>query len=122
MTKNEILNLESRLYSAIKEGNIQVLDELLHEDLLFIVPSGEVITKGIDLNTYRDGSLKIQGLTPNVEQLNIIDNLAVITLTMVIKGYYNGEPFEAKYRYIRFWKESSEGIKVVGGSGTQITT
>lgn len=120
MRKEEVLNLENRLYSAIKESNIQALDELLHEDLLFMVPSGDVITKEIDLNTYRDGSLKIKELTPNVENLNIIDDVAIITLTMVLKGNYNGEPFEAKYRYIRFWKESSDGIKVIGGSGIQI--
>lgn len=121
MRKEEVLNLENRLYSAIKESNIQALDELLHEDLLFMVPSGDVITKEIDLNTYRDGSLKIKELTPNVEDLNIIDDVAIITLTMVLKGNYNGEPFESKYRYIRFWKESSDGIKVIGGSGIQLT-
>jgi len=120
MTKEEILNLEDRLYKAIKESDIQVLDELLHEDLLFIAPSGDVVTKEIDLKTYRNGDLKINELTPEVENLNIIDDLAVITLTLALKGNYKTQPFEAKYRYIRFWKEFSEGVKVVGGSGTQI--
>lgn len=120
MTKTEILALEDKLYTAIKESNIQALDELLYDDLLFITPMGDVITKEIDLKTYSDGALKIQELIPEVEQLNIVDDLAIIVLIMELKGSYNGETFEAKYRYIRFWKEFSDGIKVVGGSGSQI--
>lgn len=122
MTRNDILNQEDRLYKAIKERNIEVLDELLHKDLLFIIPGGEVITKEVDLKTYLDGNLKIDELVPNIENLNIIDDLAVITLTIELKGNYNGESFAAKYRYIRFWKEFPEGIKVVGGSGVAVNS
>lgn len=121
MTNNEILDLESRLYSAIKESNIKILDELLHHDLLFISPQGEIITKEMDLKTYQDGQLKINELIPEVENLNIINDTAVVTLTLALKGNYTGEAFEAKYRYIRFWKEFPEGIKVIGGSGIQVT-
>lgn len=120
MTKEEILHLENRLHNAIKESNLQALDELLHKDLLFVAADGTVITKELDLETYRGGQLKIYELKPTVENLNIIGDLAVITLSMDLKGDYNSQAFEAKYRYIRFWKDCIEGIKVVGGSGIQI--
>jgi|GEM_PF-98868 len=120
ITENNILEQENKLYSAIKEGNVPLLDELLHNDLLFIVPSGEVITKEIDLDTYRAGTLKVEELLSKVENLNIIDDMAVITLTMKMKGKFNSESFEADYRYIRFWKKFDNGIKVVGGSGVAI--
>lgn len=120
ITKNDILTLENQLYEAMKSSNLQILDKLLHNDLLFIVPSGETITKEMDLETYRNGNLKIVELIPTVEQLNIIDDLAVITLKMKLKGNYDSQPFEVQYRYIRFWKNFSDGIKVVGGSGISI--
>lgn len=120
IAESEILNQEEKLYEAIKNSDIATLDKLLHEDLLFIIPSGDVITKEIDLKTYRDGNLKINELIANVENLNIIDDLAVITLQMKLIGTYNGEAFEASYRYIRFWKECADGIKVIGGSGIAI--
>ncbi|MCX2454374.1 nuclear transport factor 2 family protein, partial [Pedobacter sp. PLR] len=82
ITKNDILNLENQLYDAMKSSNVEILDKLLHNDLLFIVPGGETITKEMDLETYRNGNLKIAELIPNIEQLNIIDDLAVITLKM----------------------------------------
>jgi len=120
LTKNSILAQEEKLYSAIKDGNINLLDELLHQDLLFIVPSGEVITKKIDLDTYRDGKLKISELLPTAENLNIIGDVAVVTVIMEIKGEFDQAPFEAKYRYIRFWKQFDDGLKVIGGSGIAI--
>jgi len=118
--ESEIIAQENKLYKAIKESDVNVLDELLHNDLLFIIPSGEVITKEIDLKNYRDGNLKIDELFPNIENLNIIDDIAVITLTIKLKGSYNSVFFESKYRYIRFWKKFTDGIKVIGGSGTAI--
>ncbi|GGH12382.1 nuclear transport factor 2 family protein [Sphingobacterium alkalisoli] len=120
ITKNEIIEQENRLYEAITESNINTLEELLHDDLLFVIPSGDVITKEIDLRTYRDGTLKINTITPQIEALNIIEDMAVIIVSMKIMGSYNAEPFEAQYRYIRFWKKFKEGIKVVGGSGIAI--
>jgi hypothetical protein len=87
---------------------------------LFILPGGEIITKEIDLNMYPNGILHVHELLPEVENLNIIDDMEVITLTMRLKGRFNDLPFEANYRYIRFWKKFDDGIKVVGGSGTAI--
>ncbi len=120
LTAADILEQENKLYKAIKESNVSMLDELLHTDLLFIIPGGEVITKEMDLKAYRDGALKIEALEPEVENLNIIGNNAIIILTMKLKGTFNEVPFEAAYRYIRFWKKSGEGIKVIGGSGIAI--
>lgn len=120
VTNNEILALEDKLYEAMKNRNLADLDSLMHPELLFIIPSGQTITKEIDLQTYRDGRLRIIELTPKVEELNIIDDLAVITIQMYLRGNYNNEPFEAKYKYIRFWKKFSDGIQIVGGSGVAI--
>jgi len=120
LTKNSILEQENKLYSAIKDGNIAALEQLLHDDLLFILPSGETITKEIDLDTYRNGALKVDELLPEIENLNIIDDIAVITLAIKLSGKFNDVPFEARFRYIRFWKKFPDGIKVVGGSGIAI--
>ena len=102
ITIDLVLEQENKLYRAIQDGNVSMLDELLHKDLLFIIPSGEVITKEIDLKTYQDGMLKIDELTPKTENLHIIDDVAVITLTMKLKGKYDDVAFEATYRDIRF--------------------
>ncbi len=120
MTKTEILKLENRLYEAMKNSDLKDLDTLLHEDLLFIAPGGEILTKEKDMETYRSGHLKINSLDPEVKKLQIMDDLAIVVLLIDLKGTYQNESFEARYQYIRFWKRFPEGIKVVGGSGVQI--
>ncbi|KAA0993361.1 nuclear transport factor 2 family protein [Dyadobacter aurulentus] len=117
ITKEDVLTNEARLYEAIKSRDIDELDALLHNDLLFIIPSGEVITKEIDLQTYRDGALQVDKINATVEELNIIDDSAVITLVMELKGRAGNVSFDARFRYIRFWKRFDDGIKVIGGSG-----
>lgn len=108
-----------------KDAVMQIFEELvvklkIHDDLLFILPSGETITKEMDLNTYRNGALKVDELLPDIEKLNIIDDMAVITLSIKLSGKFNDVPFEASYRYIRVWKKFGDGIKVIGGSGIAI--
>ncbi|MFC5682987.1 nuclear transport factor 2 family protein [Flavobacterium sp. MAHUQ-51] len=119
-TRNQVVEHENILYQAIIEGNINTLEKLLHNDLLFIIPNGEMITKEIDLNMYREGTFKVNEIVPNMEALNIIDDVAVVVVLMELKGSYNSESFEAKYRYIRFWKNFKEGLKVIGGSGITV--
>ena len=121
ITEDEILEQEGKLYKAMRERNVTALDELLHDDLLFIVPSGEVITKEMDLKTYRDEALVIEELQPKVENLNIIADMAVVTITMQLKGRFNAVPFDTNCRYIRFWRKFQDGIKAVGGSGVAIS-
>ena len=119
-TRNQVIEHENILYQAIIEGNINTLEKLLHNDLLFIIPNGEMITKEIDLNMYREGTFKVNEIVPNMEALNIIDDVALVVVLMELKGSYNSESFEAKYRYIRFWKNFKEGLKVIGGSGITV--
>lgn len=120
MTKADILELEEKLYQAMKNENLTILDDLLHDDLLFTLPSGQTITKAMDLESYKEGKLKLDQITPNVEALNIIDDLGIIVLNMELEGNYDNQPFKAKFKYTRFWKKIDNGIKVVGGSGMAI--
>ena len=111
-----VLAYENRFYKAMKESDTTMLDLLLHDDLLFIIPTGEVITKEQDLKNYKEGIIEIEELIPETESLNIIEDTAVITLTIVLKGKFRGDSFETQYRYIRFWKSVENELKVIGGS------
>ena len=52
MTQEEhIIDSETRLLNAMKASDIEVLDELLHDDLIFNIPTGQTITKPMDIET-----------------------------------------------------------------------
>ena len=52
MNREEILLLEHRLIEGIKTSDLVLLDKLLHDDLLFMVPDGSIITKTMDLESH----------------------------------------------------------------------
>ncbi|MEC4114781.1 nuclear transport factor 2 family protein [Myroides pelagicus] len=117
MTKQDIINCENKLYQAMKDSDIAVLEELLHDDLLFLIPSGQTITKKMDIASYQSGMMKVNEISSQIENINIIEDIAVITLIIELKGSYDNHVFENNFRYIRFWKETSSAIQVIGGSG-----
>jgi hypothetical protein len=116
LSREEIIEAENVLIEAIKCSNISILDKLLHDDLLFIAPDGKVITKAIDLDSHRSGTMVVETVDVNIEQINIIGDTAVVVVDYDTKGKMLGNPIEGKFRYIRIWKKFEDGCKVAGGS------
>jgi ketosteroid isomerase-like protein len=115
-----IIDLENKLLEAIKKSDISVLEEILHDDLLFMLPNGNVITKALDLSSHRAGEMVVEEIIPTVEQINIIEDTAVVTVVYDSKGSMLGNPIRGKFRYVRFWKKFPDGFKVIGGSCAQL--
>lgn len=116
ITREEIVELEHTLIEAIKKSEVSFLDKILHDDLLFLLPNGEVITKATDLASHQAREMVVEKLIPSIEEINIIDDTAVVVIVYDTKGTMLGNPIEGKFRYIRIWKQFQDGIKVIGGS------
>ena len=104
----------------MKNADLNSLDELLHDDLLFVIPSGETITKSMDLESWKAGHLKIAHLQSSDQQISVIDEIAIVSTLIEMKGTYLGEPIDGKFKYIRTWKSVHDQLKVVGGAGMVI--
>jgi len=120
MKKEDIIQLESQLIDGIKSSDIRLLDALLHEDLLFIAPNGQTITKQMDLQSHREGAMQVEALVPTIEDVQIIGDTAVVVVVFDTKGTMLGNPIAGKFKYIRIWKQFPDGIKVIGGSCLQL--
>jgi ketosteroid isomerase-like protein len=116
ISKTEIIDLEHKLLEAIRNSDISFLDKALHEDLLFMVPNGQVITKAMDLASHRAGEMQVEQLVSTIEEINVMDDTAVVAVVYDTKGTMLGNPIEGKFRYIRVWKKFPDGVKVIGGS------
>lgn len=116
MGKSEIVNAENELLSAVKNADISVLERVLHDDLLFNLPDGQTITKEADLEVYRTGKMKIDLLVTSNQLINIIDDSAIVCVSVLLKGTYDNSPLDGNYRYIRVWKQFDDGLKVIAGS------
>ena len=116
ITKETIIELEYKLIEAIKTSDLDFLGFTLHDDLLFQAPNGQIITKEIDLAFHKSGQMFVESIIPTYENVNIINNVAIVTVVYKTKGTMFGNPIDGDFRDIRFWKQFTEGIKIIGGS------
>lgn len=120
MEREEIIEIENQLIEGIKRSDVKFLDKILHDDLLFIAPNGETVTKAMDLASHRKGEMVVEQLIPTFEDIKIIGDNAIVVVVYDTKGKMLGNPIQGRFRYIRIWKGFSDGIKVIGGSCSRI--
>jgi ketosteroid isomerase-like protein len=120
ITKEKIAELEGKLAEGIKNSDITFLNKVLHDDLLFLAPNGQMITKAMDLASHRAGEMIVEQLIYRIEEINIIDDTAVVGVVYDTKGSMLGNPIEGQFRYIRLWKQFPDGVKVIGGCCMQL--
>lgn len=116
--KNEIIKYEEELRQAMLNNDVEVLERLIHDDLVFIPPDGSLATKEIDINIYKNKIQKISVLEPSEQLIKLFDDEAMVSVKMNIEGNINDISISGVYRYIRFWKRIDNSWKIIGGSVT----
>ncbi len=119
-TREEILKLENSLFAAMLNNDTAYLDYLLHDSLLFVNPHGQVLTKILDMETYRSGTLRIATADADQQEINLIGDAAVTSARIKLSGAFEGEAFEGTFRYIRVWKLFDADWKIIAGSSVRI--
>jgi ketosteroid isomerase-like protein len=117
---DQVMVHEGKLLEAFSNCDEESLDELLHDELLFVIPTGQVITKSEDMEAIRSGKLVADSVVASDRKVNVIGDTAIVSLQMEMKGRYAGQPFEGRFRYIRVWKQFGSAWKVIAGSGMQL--
>ena len=120
MLKTLVIAAEDKLLQAIRTANIEHLDELLHDDLLFNLPNGHTITKAFDLDSYRSGKMHVDSIEATDQMIQVFEDSVVVCVTIALQGTYDGHAMDGIFRYIRVWKKFGENLKVIGGSAVQL--
>jgi hypothetical protein len=121
MTQDEqIIECEKRLLEAMKTGNIKVLDELLDDNLIFNIPTGQTITKEMDIENYRSGIMTVSEILTSEQVIKSIDDIYIVAVTVNLKAKYADQIIDGKFRYLRVWKAINNSWKVIAGSGFQV--
>ncbi len=116
ISKDEIIKNERQLLAAMKSSDISVLDYLLHDDLIFTNHMGQVLTKKMDLDAHRSGSLGIHDIQISEQTIRFIEDIAIVTVKKYIAGKYNDEAFEGTFRFTRIWKMFNHDWKIIAVS------
>ncbi len=118
--RDAILACEKELLTAILNNDIESLDAFLHDDLLFIIPSGETVTKETDIAAYSSGKISLRSVTPSDYIIQIMQDTVVVSVNIELKGEYMEHTLDNTFRYLRVWKLFAENWKVIAGSCTAI--
>lgn len=119
-SKGLILKQEEILLQAMRNSDLEKLEHLLHDDLLFIIPTGQTVTKEMDLANLKSGNLKIQELQASGHEVSLVEDCALVSVQVELKGQYLGQPIAGQFKYFRAWKLIQNQWKVIGGAGVQI--
>lgn len=114
--QQKIIDCEKQLIQAIKINDIKMLDALLHEDLIFNIPTGQSITKSMDIENYRSGGMIVSEIIATDQIIKIFDNISIVNVTIHLKAKYEGQMIAGKYKYLRVWKIFDKSWKVIAGS------
>jgi hypothetical protein len=113
--RDQVAACEQSLLEAMVTSNAELLDELLHDDLLFNGPTGQTATKAMDLENHRSGNIQLDTVNSSDQTVSLIGDNAVVAVTVEIKGNYLGQVIDGKFRYLRVWKFVDGRWQVIGG-------
>lgn len=120
ITKDEVIEAENKLFSAQLVSDTDILDQLLHDDLIAIAPTGQIVTKEMDLSAHKAKTMIIEKASTVIDEIRITGDTALSIVTMTAKGKMMGTPLEGQFRYFRVWKRFDDTLKVVGASFMQL--
>jgi ketosteroid isomerase-like protein len=101
MTEEQVRKAEKELLDAMKNCDVNKLEELIHDDLLFSIPNGQTITKAEDIATYRSGNMKIHAIKASEEKIHLIGDTAIVSVAIAMEGTYFEHALDGKYKIIR---------------------
>ncbi|MBO6515284.1 MAG: nuclear transport factor 2 family protein [Bacteroidia bacterium] len=118
--KELVLKYENQLFDAMLNADVEMLEQLLHEDLLFNIPGGQTITRAMDLDAYMNQVMTWSSIYAEEQTVNIIDDNAVVVSTVKMKGKYYDHEFDQRYRFLRVWKLVGQDWQVIAGSSCEL--
>jgi ketosteroid isomerase-like protein len=111
---------EAALRAAMLASDVEALDALLDDDLVFTVPTGQVISKEDDLAAHRAKLLRLDRLDVQETRARAIGEMILTTTKALLAGHFDGTAFDGVFAYTRLWRRSSTGWRVVAGHASQV--
>lgn len=113
----ELVALEARLRRAQLDADVQALDRLIAESLLFTGPDGSLGTKAQDLEAHRTGAVRFRRHEPEELRVRRVGpDVAVAALRARLEVEVAGASVAGTFRYTRVWARERGGAwQVVGG-------
>lgn len=104
MTDVETLRAaERRLQRAQLASDVQALDQLIDDRLVFTGPDGKLYRKQDDLHVHRTGFQVMTKVAEEELEVLVDGSLGVTWFLGTLEGSFGGDPFAWRMRYTRTW-------------------
>ncbi|AEI65256.1 nuclear transport factor 2 family protein [Corallococcus macrosporus] len=113
LTEEDIQAAEAALRQAMLSSDVDTLDALLSDDLLFINHAGQLFDKEADLAPHRSGALRLTRLDFTEQQMRYLSAGAVVVVRASVSGEFQGARFEGDFRYTRVWQLVDDAPQVI---------
>ena len=104
---------ERRLQSAVRSGDVEALDRLLDDRVVYTGPDGRSFTKEEDLKGYRSRGLIVEAFEQEDLQVTVVGTTGITRVLATLQGTAGGEPFTARLRYTRTWVHAEGAWRVL---------
>lgn len=111
---------EAALRAAMLANDVDALNALLDDELVFTVPTGQVISKDDDLSAHRAKLLRLDQLDFHEMRACAIGEMILTTTKAALVGRFDGTAFDGTFAYTRLWRRSGAGWRVVAGHASQV--
>lgn len=116
-----IADLEEKLLDGFKRRDLNILDLLFADGMLFHDQYGNVLDKEMDLDVYRSGMTKITKINVSKREIRVFESIVIVSASLFIKGSYSNILLNGKYQWLRVWGKVREDWKVISASCTSIS-
>jgi ketosteroid isomerase-like protein len=112
----EIVALEAAIRTAQLAADVEALDRLIADELLFTGPDGQLATKAQDLAAHRSGAVRIREHIPTELRIRrLSSDAAIVALRARLTVELQGSTVTGTYRYTRIWSREKSRWRVAGG-------
>lgn len=115
MEENLICDYEERLRKAMINGDIENLERLISDELSFVSPFGQIITKKDDIDSYRSGQMNVTDIHFLNQKIILLQGVAVTITQANVKAIVAGEHREDEMCYTRVWNKEKNELNVISG-------
>jgi hypothetical protein len=107
-TQEELRTAERRLQAAQLAADVEALDRLLDDRLVFTGPGGQLYSKQDDLELQRSGGQSLTEVREEDLRVLVDGRTGVTWFLGRLAGVFQGTGFTARVRYTRTWTYTDE--------------
>ena len=111
---------ERQLQAAIRSGDVETLDLLLDDRVVYTGPDGHSLSKEEDLDAHRSRTLSVDVFDQQDLQVTVVGSTGVTHVLAALQGTAGGRPFAARLRYTRTWVHADDTWRVLAAHASSV--